>query len=167
MMYKKEKYMKTPEEIKKYIEQHSQEFLDFSIEDLSGYLSWKDAKKYFKEEYQRDVDNGTKEYIQDTKTGKDNIIEYMPFAWDKANCCRGLSAARTINHMANWLWLDGYDALAEEIRDYSYYGKPQLVKICELFGIDWKQYDNDCWKNDESEEGKSAETVLSKLNILI
>lgn len=159
--------MKTQEEIKKYIEEHSKDPFDFSIEDLSCYLPWKDAKKYFVKDYVEAVDNGTKKYEIDTKTGKENIIEYMDFAWDKANNCRGLSAARTINHMANWLWLDGYDALAEEIRDYSYYGKPQLVKICELFDIDWKQYDNDCWKNNESEEGKSAETVLSELKILI
>lgn len=155
--------MKTQQEIKKYIEENSQNPLDFSAEDLVEYLPWEDAKEYFKPEYIKAVEKGEKEYTISTKTGKENIIEYMPFAWEKANCCRGLSAYRSINHMANWLWLDGYDKLSREIRDYSYYGKPQLVKICELFGIDWKEYDDDCWRNDEDEEGKSAEEVLNAI----
>ena len=39
----------------------------------------------------------------------EQIRDYMPFAWKKANNCRGLSAARSILHMQAWLWLLGAD----------------------------------------------------------
>ena len=32
--------------------------------------------------------------------------------------------------------------LAEEIREYQAYGKPQLVKICEFLGLDAAQWDD-------------------------
>jgi len=69
----------------------------------------------------------------------------MPFAWEKANGCRGISASRSLRHMVAWLWLDGQDEFLEkwnDLRDYEYYGKPQLIAICELYGIDWKKFDD-------------------------
>jgi len=33
------------------------------------------------------------------------IVDYMPFAWEKANDERGLSAIRSIEHMKAWTWL--------------------------------------------------------------
>lgn len=70
------------------------------------------------------------------------MSEYMPFAWGKANNCRGISASRSIDHFRNWLWLLGEDELAAEIEDYEYYGKPQLRKVCNFLGLDADQWDD-------------------------
>jgi hypothetical protein len=79
------------------------------------------------------------------------IKGYMPFAWDKANNCRGLSAGRSILHMQAWLWLLGADDA--QLDDYTHYGKPQLKAICEAFGIDWKALDDGHWRNNEDDAG--------------
>lgn len=154
---------KTPEQILEYINKHKKDFFDFSVEDLSGYLPWELAKQFYKEEFVKKVDSGEEEWVLNPQDGEGEIREYMAFAWDKANWCRGLSAGRSINHMANWLFVDGKDELSEEIRDYSYYGKPQLVRICEEYGIDWKQYDDGKWVESEDDEPKTAEQVLGRI----
>ena len=81
---------------------------------------------------------------------KARMLEYMPFAWDKANNCRGISAGRSLDHMSAWLWLLGRDEAAKQMLDYEYYGKPWLRAICEEFGWDWRQWDDSCWRNDEN-----------------
>lgn len=70
-----------------------------------------------------------------TKDPKAVMKEYMGFAFDKARNQRGLSAMRSIDHYTSWLWLDGNEALANEIQDYTDYGIPQLTKICDYLGI--------------------------------
>lgn len=65
------------------------------------------------------------------------IKEYMPFAWEKANNKRGLSASRSIMHMKNWCWLLG-DLEALKIiqeTEYEFYGKSTLEELCRHFGI--------------------------------
>lgn len=69
-------------------------------------------------------------------------IEYMSFAWDKANNCRGISANRSIMHYIAWLWLLGEDGYDDLMDDYEFYGKPQLERICKYFGLDPKQWDD-------------------------
>lgn len=81
------------------------------------------------------------------------IKGYMPFAWDKANNCRGLSAARSLLHMQAWLWLLGADEAAMAIDNYTHYGKPQLRSICEALDIDWRSLDDGKWKEYEDREG--------------
>ena len=76
--------------------------------------------------------------------------DYLPFAWGKANDCRGLSASRSIDHMAAFLFLAGRQDLADGIRDhYEFYGKPCLVLASEFFGFDWRAHDDGRWVNDE------------------
>jgi len=65
-------------------------------------------------------------------------------------------------HLVAWLWLDGKD-WAEEIEDYEYYGKPQLVRICEEYGIDWRALDDNQWRNDEGGKAISADKALGTL----
>lgn len=150
---------RTAQEIVKQIELLNDVFFSFSG-DLIEYLDFSDAKPLLEDDFVEKVETGEKKWEKQTKSPEDYIKDYMPFAWEKANWCRGLSAARSISHMRNWLWLLGYDDLAKEIENYSYYGKPQLVKICELFGIDWRQYDDGDWRNSEDGEKKTAEQVL-------
>ena len=89
------------------------------------------------------------------------VHDYMPFAWDKANECKGLSAWRSMEHMSAWLWMLGEDLAAEDIEEYDFYGKPQLAAICEHFGWDWKQWDWGGWVN--SEEGPVEQPYIVKL----
>lgn len=80
----------------------------------------------------------------------DTVKDYLPFAWDKANNCRGLSAGRSISHLRAWLWLAGYGKLVDEhFCEYNRYGKKLLVVASLLCGFDWKQHDNGDWVNDE------------------
>jgi hypothetical protein len=81
------------------------------------------------------------------------IVAYMPFAWDKANNNRGLSAGRSICHMQAWLWLLGADEAAETIENYRLYGKPQLRSICEALGINWQALDDGRWTDTEDGDG--------------
>jgi hypothetical protein len=69
-------------------------------------------------------------------------IDYMPFAWEKANGCRGLSAERSIHHYIAWLWLLEVE-WADRLWDgYRFYGKPQLIRICEYLGLDPTTWDD-------------------------
>lgn len=63
-------------------------------------------------------------------------VDYMEFAWEKANNFRGISAMRSIQHYVAWMWMKGDDFLDEAIDDYQYYGKDLLVEICKRLGIE-------------------------------
>lgn len=93
---------------------------------------------------------------------EDRIRDYMPFAWKKANDRRGISAARSLCHMAAWLWLDGKDELAGRLHEYTHYGKPHLVAICEMYGIDWCALDDNEWLSDEDETPITADQALGR-----
>ena len=85
--------------------------------------------------------------------------KYMDFAWDKANSRRGLSAGRSLSHMSAWLWLMGESTAADEIMDNHYnYGKPWLRAICEAFGWDWREWDNEA-TNAEAQRSVPALTM--------
>lgn len=60
---------------------------------------------------------------------------YMPFAWDKANNERGLSASRSMSHYSAWIWLAGDDL--GDLHEYDNYGKDNLRRICEHYG--WEE----------------------------
>jgi len=40
-------------------------------------------------------------------------------------------------HYIGWLWLMGEDKFDNLMIDYNFYGKPQLVEICEFLDLDW------------------------------
>lgn len=67
--------------------------------------------------------------------------EYMAFAWEKANDCRGISAARSMMHYRAWLWLSGEDGF-EDLTEYDNYGKDHLVRVCEHLGLDVAEFDD-------------------------
>lgn len=102
-----------------------------------------------------------KPYLNPEATGDDwkvktldeiraEAIDYMPFAWEKANNCRGLSAARSISHFQAWLWLLGADhAWVDGLGRYRHYGKDKLVEICNYLGLDSKQWDDGIRINSE------------------
>lgn len=85
----------------------------------------------------------------DEETIKSEMREYMDFAWQKANDFRGLSAGRSIQRYRAWLWLLGECDLIQEIDNYQYYGKDELVKICDYLGLDSSQWDDGVRRNGE------------------
>jgi hypothetical protein len=147
---------RTQQEILDRIEKISKDdFFGFQTGDLINFLTFDNAKKWLKE-------GVTAEEWEPYTDPVERIKDYMPFAWDKANDCRGLSAGRSIEHMKAWLWLDGKEELADKMESlYEYYGKPCLRAICVEYGIDWKALDNNEWVNSEYDNPKTAEEALA------
>lgn len=75
-------------------------------------------------------------------------VDYMAFAWEKANNFRGISAGRSMAHYTAWLWLLGEDGF-DDLDDYKFYGKNELVRICEYLGLDASQWDDGVRLNNE------------------
>lgn len=72
------------------------------------------------------------------------MLGYMPFAWAKANDCRGISASRSVMHFVAWTWLAGDREFSDEIlsMDYQNYGKEILIAICERYKWSWADWDD-------------------------
>lgn len=145
-----------------------EDFFGFQSSDLVSYLDYSNALPYINENLKKTLtESEWDEKYKAKLTPKELIQDYMPFAWDKANNCRGLSASRSVEHMKAWLWLDGEDILADRMGDiYEYYGKTCLVVICLHYGIDWKQYDDGVWVNDECGDGVAVSEALAKYGIV-
>lgn len=142
---------RTQDEIlNKMKEVEENDFFGTQREDLAMYLTYENAKKL-----NLLNDNATEESWNSPGVNNDPVEElkdYMGFAWDKANNFRGLSAARSMDHMRTWLWLDGQDEFLKEhgnLGDWEYYGKDILVDICKLYGIDHTKYDDGVRRNEE------------------
>ena len=107
--------------------------------DLVDFLDYEHAKPYLKE---GTTEEEWAEYRAAIKPPKEQMKDYMDFAWEKANNKRGISAYRSLCHYSAWLWLDDNEELAERIREYEYYGKPQLIAVCEYLCLDPEQWDD-------------------------
>lgn len=77
---------------------------------------------------------------RDRESVLSEMLEYMPFAWEKANGCRGLSAGRSMDHFMSWTWLAGDDF--GNLTSYQFYGKDHLRKICDHYGWNADQWDD-------------------------
>jgi len=119
------------------------DFLGFEVNEYAGCLPYELVKPYLKEGVTAEEWN-TIRAPRDRESVLKRMQEYMPFAFEKANSQRGISANRSILHYVAWTWLAGDGALSEEIEnmEHEFYGKPVLRKICERYGWDWKQWDN-------------------------
>lgn len=139
--------MKTQDEIVARIEaRKEQDVCGFETHEYLPYLDYAHAKPYLKDEVVADDWHGPR----DQSKVKDVMKDYMEFAWGKANNCRGISASRSISHYVAWLWLDGQTEMADTLEDdYEFYGKPQLVRVCEYLGVDHKQWDDGIRSNVE------------------
>lgn len=135
--------MRTQQEILERIKKvEDSDFLGFQRSELLAYLDFENVKPFLKDGVTES------EWKKETRSPTQVMIDYMPFAWDKANDKRGISAGRSIEHYVSWLWLDGNDELSSNISDYEYYGKPQLIQICEYLGLDHEQWDDGVREND-------------------
>jgi len=148
--------MRSIEEI--FAKANDASFADFfgtRVGDLVEWLPFDKAREWLKPESTEE--DWTKAGFPRPRTDDEvigQIKSYMPFAWEKANGCRGLSAGRSLCHMSAWLWLLGVDDAVEQLDEYSHYGKPQLRAICEAFGIDWHALDDGIWRNSEDDAGR-------------
>lgn len=121
-----------------------------------GYLPFKQASPY--------LVSGASEFdwcalARDRDSILAEMLEYMSFAWRKANGCRGISSSESVGHYVAWLWMIDKEIPGLEDR-YDYYGKTCLVEICDKFGWDWHQWDDGLWRRSESDPGISAEEAL-------
>lgn len=136
---------RTAAEIAARMAEVSDGFLNFQSDDLLEWLPYELAKPHLKDGVTK------KEWSAHQETGDPLIMvsNYLPFAWKKANSCRGLSAGRSIEHLKAWLWLAGYD-LSDTLDDqYTRYGKPCLIIASEIVGFNWREHDDGAWLNSE------------------
>lgn len=119
------------------------DFFGFESGDLIAVLPFTVAKSYLR-------DGVTESEWTPEPRDRDSVVarmlEYMPFAWDKANNCRGLSAGRSMSHYMAWTWLAGDDL--GDLLNYEFYGKDNLVKICNHYG-----WDSSLWDDGERTNG--------------
>lgn len=136
--------MRTHEEIVKRIrDRQNEDILGWETQCYLMALPFELAKEFLSEGATEDQ---WTHLIQSDEILREQMIEYMPFAWGKANDQRGLSANRSIMHYQAWLWLAGVDGLDDMSNptwgEYEYYGKPQLQWICRYLGLDPEQWDD-------------------------
>lgn len=134
------------------------DFFGVKVMDLLEYLPWSDAKPFLIDEAKEEE---WKCKSLDAMTVKTEMYDYMPFAWEKANDCRGLSSLRSLDHYHAWLWLLEDETFIELI-DYEYYGKPILKAICDKYGWGWREWDDGRWRNSEKDEGVPVGVALGK-----
>lgn len=137
--------MRTQQEILERIKGLN-DVLGFQECDLISYLTFENARPFLKD--------GTteKEWAPEELTREGilkRMLEYMPFAWEKANGFRGLSAGRSMAHYTAWVWLLGDEEVFGDLEDYEYYGKDNLVRICEHYGWNPDQWDDGVRRNSE------------------
>ena len=134
--------MKNITEIKNKIKEgFSNDFFGFGVSDLIDTLPFEDAKEYLKEEFVA-KENASEEWestrLKSDEDVKEKMLDYLPFAWGKAEDERGLSADRSIQHFTAWAWLID-DEFSNEIENmyntnYAPYGEPILGFISEKLG---------------------------------
>lgn len=134
------------------------DFFGFETSDLVMTLPFEAAREFLKPDAAAEAWDSDRESAERTAV-LDRMRQYLPFAWDKANGCRGLSAARSLSHFAAWLWLVGETAAADALANYDRYGKPQLAAVSDWLGFDWRAHDNGAWVNGEDGPRLSADAM--------
>jgi hypothetical protein len=92
---------------------------------LINFLSFENAKPHLKEDYVKEVEAGTKQWEQHTTVEKaaEEFLDYMKFAWGKAEDERGISASRSVQKLGMWLWIMNRDDLRRVIEDDDLYDR--------------------------------------------
>lgn len=127
--------MRTQEEILKRFDE-ADDMFGTQQSDLVEYMTFENAKPHLKEEYVLEVESGAEKWEQRTDP-KAEILDYLPFAYEKAEDERGLSAARSLLHFKSWIWLDDeefYNKVLPIMDNYTNYGMPALNMISDHYG---------------------------------
>ena len=113
------------------------DFFGFEVSDLVVRLEYEKAKQFIPADViQKDWEVVSREPADVISMMRD----YMPFAWEKANDGRSLSAGRSLSHYSAWIWLAGDDL--GDLLEYEFYGKDKLVLICNHYGWDSSEWDD-------------------------
>jgi len=125
--------MRTQQEIIDRIKANEEDmFFGMVVMDLLQYLSFDNAKQFLKEDVtiaDWEADKLPRQLTEENV--KDEMIDYLDFAFEKAHGERGLSAGRSMYHYTNWFWLLGDDVL-EEIGDLMQYENYGLAHLCRI-----------------------------------
>lgn len=150
------KVIRTQQEIYNLVKSFTRmdDFFGIKKQDLVFYLDYEHAKEFIKPEV---TEEGWNSREGQDKLPIEEMKSYMPFAWDKANNCRGLSASRSLDHYAVWLWLIGEEDIPKTFASYEFYGKPQLIEVCKFLGLDHTQWDDGRRVNTDIEEEEDQE----------
>ena len=128
--------MRTLDEIVDFYRKNSKEdFLGFTADVLLAYLPVERVKEFAKED--ADLSKWQPKLLT-REAVLEEMKDYMEFAWDKAENHRGISAWRSVEKMQAWLWLLGDEptlTFAKEDDNYTNYGAPILMKICQIYGF--------------------------------
>lgn len=125
-------------------------FLDFSHDVAILFLPFDEIKCNLKEEYRIKIESGesTWQQVVSAMEAAQDFLDYMIFAWMKANNERGISAWRSISKLATWMRIlsrsDVADVL-EDLDNFDPYGKPALSRACEMLGIPAPDYITKGW----------------------
>lgn len=147
----------TQEEILTRIaERKDDDILGFEWSEYVTFLDFDRAKPWLGEKTTREEWEKAQSKL-DRETLLKRIADYMEFAWEKANNCRGISSNRSILHYIAWTWLAGDKDFSDELDNrysvnFEFYGKDILVLICDHYGLDAKKWDNGRRANNESED---------------
>lgn len=119
--------MRRAEEIIKKIEEggFDTDLFGFATGDLLAALSLEQAKPFLKDEYftRPDPEGEWKAKMTDTEEKVlREMANYLPFAQEKINDQRGLSADRSCQHFIAWAWLidDEFSQQLQDLYNYSY-----------------------------------------------
>lgn len=127
--------MRTAQEIKTRFES-SGDLFGTQKSDLIEFMEYEDAKPYLKEDYIALIEKWEEKWEKRTEA-KQLILDYMAFAYDKAESQRGLSAGRSMLHFRTWIWIDDpifYEEIISDIDNYTDYWIPTLDKIAAHYG---------------------------------
>lgn len=126
--------MKTQEQIVQKVKA-SESLFGFDREVLITALDFEHAKEFVGEDMTK-AEWGRLGYPRSEKKLREELVEYLPFALDKADAHRGLSASRSVDKVSMWAWLLDDNAYEKvEAAGYENYGVPKLRAACEAFGI--------------------------------
>lgn len=128
--------MRTQQEILNRIEQlKDEDFFGFETGDLIMALDYGNAKPYLKPDCtEAQWTDGREPYTQENC--RKNIRNYLPFAKEKADNERGISASRSQSHFRAWMWLACDDEVLARVEatEYESYGRPKLAIIEAHYG---------------------------------
>lgn len=131
------KLVRSHDEILAYGNKHDGMF-SFSKEILINYLPVDKSVDWIQDKHKAEHLSCALRLIDDVFETTQDFLDYMVFGWMKALDQRGISASRTIDKCATWMWLLGRDDVEQVLRDndlYNPYGVPALIKACEKLGI--------------------------------
>jgi hypothetical protein len=145
------KMVPTTEEIEaRYLARKGWDTFSFEVGEYLPFCSFDFITEHRKFKEGVDLEKAKKEYP--SLLTRERMIaimkDYMPFAFEKANNERGISANRSIGHYIAWTWLAGDTEFSKKVEDtfdddYHSYGKPILRMICKQYGWDYCQWEDE------------------------